>query len=79
MSVKHTAVGAAKSKLMWLGLLVLVLGQVQTNVDTLAQFIPAKWLGLFTSALGLAIMIARYFTDQSLNDKGAPDNETPNT
>jgi hypothetical protein len=75
MSKKATAVGAAKSKLVWLGLAVLVMGQVQTQMDVLSPFVPEKWIGLANSLLGIAIMVARFFTTESLTEKGT-SNET---
>lgn len=65
-----TLIGSIKSKLMWLGLAVSIMGYVQANMETLAQYIPQKWVGLANVGLGLAIMIARTFTTQSLTDKG---------
>lgn len=70
--------GAAKSKLMWLGLAVLVMGEVQRNADVLAAFIPHEWMGIFTSALGLGIMVARFFTTESLEEKGETTDENEN-
>lgn len=64
--------GSLKSKTMWLGFAVSAMGYVQTNIDVISQFIPQKYIGLVTVMLGLLIMAARYVTDESLSDKGQP-------
>lgn len=67
-----TLKGSLKSKLMWLGLTIGVCGYVQANLQTLAPFIPQKYFGLVGMALGGLVMLARYFTTESLEDKGTP-------
>jgi hypothetical protein len=66
-----TTVGAARSKLMWLGLAVLVMGQLQEHKDLLDAIVPPKYQGAVYSLLGIAIMVARFFTTESLTNKGA--------
>lgn len=65
-----TLKGSLKSKLMWLGLAISICGYVQANLQTLAPFIPPKYFGLVGMALGGLVMLARYFTTESLEDKG---------
>lgn len=72
-----TTKGAAKSKLMWLGLAVLVMGELQ-RASALGELIPEHWRGVVLEVLGLAIMVARFFTTESLSDKGASSDETSN-
>lgn len=70
--------GAVKSKTVYLGLVVGVLGYVQLNKAAVSPFIPEKWFGVFDIGLGVAIIIARFLTSQSLTDKGATDDDIPN-
>lgn len=67
--------GSVKSKIIWLGLFVVVGGYVQANKETLAPFIPPKYFGLLDMALGAALIVARFFTTQSLAEKGTETNE----
>jgi hypothetical protein len=67
-----TVKGSLKSKLMWLGAAVSVMGYIQANIQLISNFIPQEYIGAANMALGLAIMIARYFTTESLEDKGTP-------
>jgi hypothetical protein len=66
-----TVKGSVKSKLMWLGLITTILGAVQANPDVLAPFLEAKYVGLFNMLVGVGIMVARFFTTQSIADKGS--------
>lgn len=65
-----TLAGSIKSKLMWLGLAISSFGYLQANLQALAPFIPEKYFGLVNMALGGLVMLARYFTTESLADKG---------
>lgn len=76
MSAASIAKGTAKSKIMWLGLAVAVGGQMLSQESVLGPFIPEKWRGLVFALLGIGIMVARFFTDQSLAEKGESSNET---
>ena len=69
--------GSVKSKLMWLGLIVGVGGYLQLNLKTLAPFIPSQYFGLIDITLGGAVMIARFFTTESLADKGTTQEPAP--
>jgi hypothetical protein len=66
-----TVKGSVKSKLMWLGLITTILGALQANPDVLAPFLEAKYVGLFNMLVGVGIMVARFFTTQSIADKGS--------
>ena len=66
--------GSVKSKTNWLGLAVVVLGYLQMpdSQQTLGQYLPAQFMPLANMAVGLAVIVTRFFTKQSLADKGAP-------
>lgn len=67
-----TTRGAIRSKLMWLGLITTVLGALQANAQAIAPFIPEKYFGLANMLVGVAIMVARFLTTETLADKGTP-------
>jgi hypothetical protein len=62
--------GATRSKTVYLGLVILVVGVIQANAAALAPFIPEKYFGLFNMMLGVLVVVVRFFTDQSLEEKG---------
>jgi hypothetical protein len=70
-----TIKGALKSKINWLGLSLIVLGYLETKQDLLLQYVPTHWQGLTTIALGAGVTVARFFTTQSLTEKGLPKPE----
>jgi hypothetical protein len=63
--------GAVKSKINWLALSLVVLGYMETKQDVLIQYVPQHWQGLVTMGIGAAVAVARFFTSESLADKGA--------
>jgi hypothetical protein len=65
-----TAQGAVRSKAIWLGFLIMLMGYLQANIATLAPWVDQKYIGLGNMLLGLFVMIVRFYTDQSLADKG---------
>lgn len=67
--------GSLKSKIVYLGLTVAVLGYVQANKAVVAPFVPEKYFGLFDMGLGVALIIARFFTTESLTEKGTTADE----
>jgi hypothetical protein len=68
--VKTTVKGALKSKTNWLGLSLMVLGYLEMKQDLLLQYVPQHWQGAATLALGGSVMVTRFFTTQSLSEKG---------
>jgi hypothetical protein len=64
--------GALKSKTNWLALALIVLGYFETKQALLLQYVPPHWQGLATMALGATLTVVRFFTSQSLTDKGLP-------
>jgi hypothetical protein len=75
--VGPTAKGAARSKTIHLGLLVLIMGYLQVNlplIQTLLEPIvePARvgiYMGAINMFLGLGVIIVRFYTDTALADK----------
>lgn len=65
-----TAKGAARSKTVWLGLGLAVFGFLQTQDDVLGQFVSDKTMGLIDMGFGLAVVILRFITTESLAEKG---------
>jgi hypothetical protein len=65
-----TLKGAIKSKINWLGFSLIVLGYLEMKQDLLLQYVPHKWQGLATLLIGGAVTVARFFTRESLEDKG---------
>jgi hypothetical protein len=73
-----TLKGSIKSKINWLGLAVIVLGYLQSGLGNLRvilmPFIKPELLeallGLISMAVGIAIIVARFFTEDSLAEKG---------
>jgi hypothetical protein len=58
---------AHKSKLMWIGFLVMVLGYVYNNFSILQNVIDPKTYGYLLMGIGLIVQIIRYFyTDKDL-------------
>ena len=64
--------GAVRSKTNYLGLAALVLGTLQVNHEAFGVVIDQKWLGLLNLALGVGIIVVRFFTTESLAEKGRP-------
>lgn len=66
-----TMAGARRSKTIWLGFMIMMMGYLQANIATLAPWVEQKYIGLANMLLGLFVMIVRFYTDQSLADKGS--------
>ena len=70
--------GSLKSKINWLGLAVIVLSYLQTNMGSIKTILapvlaPAYTeaiMGLIGMAVGMAIIVARFFTSETLHEKG---------
>lgn len=52
---------AHKSKLMWLGFLVMILGFVYDNFVVLQNVIDPKTYGYLLMGIGILVQILRYF------------------
>lgn len=66
-----TVKGSLKSKTNWLGLILLVLGTVQANASALGVIIDPKWMGMANMGIAIAVIVVRFFTTESLAEKGA--------
>lgn len=65
-----TVIGASRSKTIWLGFAITLFGYLQANVHTFAPWIDQKYVGLLNMLLGMGVIVVRFYTDQSLADKG---------
>jgi hypothetical protein len=63
--------GSIKSKTNWLGLALLIFGTLQANHEAFGAVLDPKYLGLINMAFGIAVIVLRYFTSESLAEKGA--------
>lgn len=61
--------GALKSKTVLFGLLLSVLGVVQSNVELLQPLFGPKAYGLFTIGVGLLVAVLRFVTVNALDEK----------
>ena len=66
---RRAATGAVKSKTNWLGLSVIVLTYAQANLAQLEGMVSAGTLKTVGFALGIAIIVNRFFTTQPLSQK----------
>lgn len=68
--------GAMKSKLVWLGALMLLLPEVLAIVEPVLGPVvgPEKW-ALVMQAAGVLVVVLRAVTTQSLADKAKPADE----
>lgn len=65
-----TVKGSLKSKTNWIGLALLVFGTLQVNYEAFGAVIDPKYLGLVNVAFGIAVIVLRFFTTESLAEKG---------
>lgn len=62
--------GNAKSKTSWFGTALIVLGAINDNTDLLKAILPNNaHVGAVISAIGLAVIILRNLTNQSIAEK----------
>ena len=62
-------IGSLKSKTQWFGLVLIVLGALQQNMDTVTAVIGEGNVGVFTSVVGSIVMFLRFITTKPLNEK----------
>lgn len=74
-TVKQVISGSLKSKTMWLGFIIALLGVIQQYQDIFTQFLPQGKTGIFVSVLGAAIMILRSITDSNIIEKNPPEDK----
>lgn len=58
-----------KSKTVFFGFLITVLGAVQAYLPDLLNYIPEVWRGAVTAGVGITIILLRYATSKSLAEK----------
>jgi hypothetical protein len=69
--MKDAIKGGFKSKTIWFGTAVTILGIVQSTIPTLA--LTPTQTGLVGMAIGIVVVILRAITSDSLSEKGSPD------
>lgn len=57
-----------KSKIVWLALATILIGAAE-QLSILGQFLPAEYQGLFTTILGVAVLVARSYTTTNITLK----------
>lgn len=62
--------GASRSKAVWLGFIIMLMGYLQANLTSFAPWLDQKWIGLANVLLGMFVMVVRFYTDRSLEEKG---------
>ena len=73
----NAVAGAAKSKTVWLGLVITVFGYLQTNLPVVRTILLPSIgqdkidmiVGAINIALGLGVIVVRFYTTQALADK----------
>ena len=60
---------ALRSKTIWLGLLLVILGALYDNFSYLQSIIHPQWYGIILVAIGVAVAILRFITTMPLEDK----------
>jgi len=61
--------GAKRSKTVWLGLALAVLGVVQVNAEVFNTFLNPQQQGFLTLGLGVAVVVLRWVTTDALEEK----------
>ena len=72
-----TAAGAAKSKTIWLGLIITLMGYFQANLPLLRTLLAPSVgedkvelvMGAINMALGVGVIVVRFYTDSALSEK----------
>lgn len=64
--------GALKSKTIWLGTSVSMLGYFQQREDLITQIVGTRHSGLIILAIGALVIVLRAVTTQSLADRCNP-------
>ena len=60
---------AMRSKTIWLGLLLVILGAVYDNFSYLQEVIHPQWYGIILVIIGVLVAILRFVTTLPLEDK----------
>ena len=60
---------AMRSKTIWLGLLLVILGALYDNFSYLQSIIHPQWYGIILVAIGVAVAVLRFVTTLPLEEK----------
>ena len=60
---------AMKSKTIWLGLALVILGAMYDNFSYLQDIIHPQWYGVIIVAIGVAVAVLRFVTTLPIEDK----------
>lgn len=60
---------AMKSKTIWLGLILVILGALYDNFSYLQNVIHPQWYGVILVIIGVLVAILRFVTTLPLEDK----------
>ena len=60
---------AMRSKTIWLGLLLVILGALYDNFSYLQSIIHPQWYGIILVVIGVAVAVLRFVTTLPLEDK----------
>jgi uncharacterized membrane protein HdeD (DUF308 family) len=61
--------GAMRSKTMWLGLALAILGVVYENFSYIQNIIDPRFYGIFLIIVGIIVSILRFMTTLPLDEK----------
>jgi hypothetical protein len=60
---------AMKSKTIWLGLALVILGAMYDNFSYVQNLIHPQWYGVIIVAIGVAVAVLRFVTTLPIEDK----------
>ena len=61
--------GAMRSKTMWLGLALAILGVVYDNFSYVQNIIDPRFYGIFLIIIGIVVAVLRFMTTLPLDEK----------
>lgn len=61
--------GASRSKTIWLGLGLSVMGVIQVNLEVFNTFLTPTQQGLVTIGVGIVVVVLRWVTTEGLEAK----------
>ncbi len=67
----ETLIGLLKSKTAWLGALIIGLPDLWPLIQDDLLALSGDYSGLVTRLMGIAVIVVRFLTTQSLTEKGA--------
>lgn len=69
MMTTSTIKGAAKSRTVYLGLAISVIGVIQASADVFTAYLSPQQQGFLTMGLGVAVVFLRFLTTAPLDEK----------